>query len=157
MPLNQLWHSQTSPLFFKCGGGSGERAAAQRYVGVNETWIRTWWRPDSGGWGSGAVGPEETQEESAVYFFHITIICLRVVYFKLHLHIFVYFPVHNLATVASGGPLTFHLAPYSGQNFNLFSHMSISQLYTIVWIHWLLYNWGIFVLLMWRFYLVDMF
>lgn len=49
---------------FKCGGGSRERAAAQQSVGVNGSWIQTWWRPDSGGWGSGAVGPDDKQTPS---------------------------------------------------------------------------------------------
>lgn len=44
---------------FMCAGGSRERTAAQQYAGVNRSWIQTWWRPDSGGWGSGAVGPAE--------------------------------------------------------------------------------------------------
>ncbi len=70
--LSQLWHSERLS-FSKWGGGSAERAAAQRYADVNGSWIRTWWRPDSGGWGSEEVGPGEAHGGSVnLRLFHFT-------------------------------------------------------------------------------------
>lgn len=52
-----------SPGCFRRGGGSAARAAARRSAAVDEPWTQTWWRPNSGGWGSEAVGPGHTHRD----------------------------------------------------------------------------------------------